>query len=622
MGRQAYLTRLALGRSAFEPNHSTASSFDVQLEPLQHEPFGDAHVSDSNSYTQLYDDRGNPINPRAREHGRRFREAQNDVLASIGVVEVVARRRLPSEDLPGAFDERMKELEHEQSMGDWITRGSVFGGSLCTWWIGSLRDRLLTFRFHNAMPFAQIVASEFERSGRSMIYSGYVTQHAFTFGVRQLGFLALSFRPVDRILLALRATRKTKLALRWWRSVINFSSRMVVEALLYPFVYHSTLQRLGLLPPRPLLPSWKAFIPFSSSSPLKVLPLPAELGLDSLLDWTGAAIASPLVFVCLVHVLEQWVYAAICETIDTSTLRPENPDSKSLDNGLRRREPTIVGVRTTPPSPIRRIIIGLLSLLGWGKPLPQLEIKGVPARSTQRRVSNIQQAANTGHGELFNVSQLQIPIAHEGVRPGPRPAEEVATVALQLLDPTSPTASDTSQDGNDPRIRITSREGIVEMEVRLPPHVLSTREEIVDVHSPGSASHDLASPVPAYQPEIVPHHRVTRLSTQPARMISAVCKVQIVAWAVLPLKLVCIRLIASHYRAHGPVSSDIASGVYRTVLPTLWAAERPSLKSAGVLLSRVALAGALEFTIDLALWGFQWVAVTWVGKKSFGWGNL
>lgn len=93
-----------------------------------------------NKYVQIYDERGNPINPRAHEHGRTLREAQNDVLASIGAVE---RRQSPSHDLPGSNAARLQELDDEDMAGNAICLASTAAQSICTWWIGSLRARIL-----------------------------------------------------------------------------------------------------------------------------------------------------------------------------------------------------------------------------------------------------------------------------------------------------------------------------------------------------------------------------------------------------------------------------------------------------------------------------------------------
>jgi hypothetical protein len=93
----------------------------------------------SQQYIQQYDERGNPINPRAHEHGRRLREAQNDVLASIGVVE---RRHSPSQELPASYEEHLQQLDDEEQAGNGRDLVSILSKSVCTWWIGSLRERI------------------------------------------------------------------------------------------------------------------------------------------------------------------------------------------------------------------------------------------------------------------------------------------------------------------------------------------------------------------------------------------------------------------------------------------------------------------------------------------------
>lgn len=117
----------------------TQTSEYIQLASSQREVPPEARDSSVNRYIQLYDERGNPINPRAHDHGRRLREAQNDVLASIGVVE---RRRSPSQDLPGSYKERLQLLDDEDTAGNAIALVSTLSENVCTWWIGSLRERI------------------------------------------------------------------------------------------------------------------------------------------------------------------------------------------------------------------------------------------------------------------------------------------------------------------------------------------------------------------------------------------------------------------------------------------------------------------------------------------------
>lgn len=132
---------LRQGRSPFEHSASVTKSFEyIQIESSQHDVALGTSESVLNHYVQLYDERGIAINPRAREHGRRFRKAKNDVLSAIGVVE---RHRSPSDSLPGAYQERLEQLENEDSAGNALALASTLTENLCTWWIGSLRDRIL-----------------------------------------------------------------------------------------------------------------------------------------------------------------------------------------------------------------------------------------------------------------------------------------------------------------------------------------------------------------------------------------------------------------------------------------------------------------------------------------------
>ncbi|KAF2788381.1 hypothetical protein K505DRAFT_255683 [Melanomma pulvis-pyrius CBS 109.77] len=629
MGRQAYLTKIALGRSAFEPSQSsvTPSSGYVQLEPSQQDIPPAARESNINKYTQLYDERGNPINPRAYEHGRRFREAQNDVLSSIGVVQ---RRRSPSEDLPGSYEERLEQLYNEDSVGNAIARTSMLTENACSWWIGSLRDRILTFRFREAAPFSQIVAAEYQVSGSRLVYGGFASRLLSAFSVQASFNAASELRPLDRLLLALRVSQKTRFIIRKWRKEINLCFRMMIELAFYPFAYHANLQRLGLFPAKQL-PYWRAFIPFSKWSPIKPFLLYPVVSATTPTSVMGkfmvglkagimAPLTSPLVFLVLEHFLEQWIYAAIQEATDTTIIHPNNPDLMPPDDGIKYRAAAMVGPRKKSPSVIRNTINNILVAIGWGTVPSSEATDGQPSQAIPTTGVEVPQNLEVGGRQVTNINRLQLPLAH------PSSSSDVNGLivpfnlsgeVVSLPTPPSPTASEASQDDSDPRIRITSREGIVEMEVRLPPHVLATHADISGT-TPGSPNQrNIASPIPVGNAETQTYHRVTQLSTEPSQMIGAIFKSQIVGWATMPLRLVTLRLVAGHFVASNP--GHIA---LRHVLAPLPSVHDWSLRSVGLLLSRVALCGAVEVAIDLGLWGIQWMVVQWMGKSFFGWGTL
>lgn len=86
------------------------------------------------------------MNPLSRELGRTLREAQNDVLAAIGVVEVVDRKPPPSSEQLQHINQRVEKLdklEVEDTVGNVVALFFAISEYACGWWIGCLRDRIL-----------------------------------------------------------------------------------------------------------------------------------------------------------------------------------------------------------------------------------------------------------------------------------------------------------------------------------------------------------------------------------------------------------------------------------------------------------------------------------------------
>lgn len=405
-----------------------------------------------------------------------------------------------------------------------------------------------------------------------------------------------------------------------------FSFRLALEVLFYPLSYHAFLQKLGLLPATPLLPSWRSFIPFSESSPL--IPLSIYYNpYASLLDCMKAMLTSPALLVIADQYLERWVHASIHEAIELSIIRPNNADIQGRDTAAKDRARTILGLRRRSPPVVRKVINSFLTFIGWGQPLASGTTEG-------RRSSDVERIVGIDEGQTFDVSDtrvtnitpLELPMIQTQAEQQTEPShEESVEIAVDGVDepsrptsPFTPTASITDQEDNDPRIRITNREGIVEMEVRLPPRILSSHTEAADgsgsLHQGGPTVHHEASSSSSARR---PYHRVTRLSSEPAQMISAVVKAQLVGLAILPLRLVALRLVASHFLA----GQEGQTSALRTVrlLPSI---NDLSWRTVGLQISRVALCNALDLAIDLGLWGVQYFTITNIGRRVFGWGTL
>ena len=398
------------------------------------------------------------------------------------------------------------------------------------------------------------------------------------------------------------------------------SLRLGLEVLLYPFFYHAALQRLGLVPARPLLPSWNSLTPFSGSSPL--LPLSLHYNASaSPTDCLKALLTSPVVLLCLVHSIERWVSAYVYDAIESSIIRPDNPDILSRDVNQKDRVLTDLGLRKQSPPLIRNAINRMLVLFGWA---PRPDVQETDRKQAIEFANTLDlsdgQTIEVGSTRVTNVSQLNIPVVQTEDQPVEGPLDsDVITIPIDAVEemirsttpPTTPGLG-LDHDENDPRIRITSREGVVQMEVRLPPTILSSHTEVFDATSDQVASRN----GPRFSRDS-PYHRVTQLSCEPAQMISAMVRAQLLGLAVLPIKMLTLRSIASHYLA----TQGRHAGPDRIVCPLPFF-NTLSWQTIGIQLSRVALCGSLEVAIDLSLWGLQYVAITKFGESIFGWGTL
>jgi hypothetical protein len=395
--------------------------------------------------------------------------------------------------------------------------------------------------------------------------------------------------------------------------------RLALEVFFYPISYHADLQRLGLILAHPYLPPWSALNPLSSTSPLR----PFSLYYDpsaSLLDCVKAVVTSPVVAVCGEHLLGRWVYSTIDEAVDASIIRPDNPDIVSPEAGDKHRLLTALGLRRRSPPLVRKAIKNLMVVLGWGTSVCLTEADTqTSSRPTEPRSLVEGQDVDVAGTAVTNVAPLDLAVAHgqdqratESLDMETLPRQ--ATAANEEERPTTPVTPWASvlQHGDDPRIRITRREGIVEMEVRLPPQILSTHTEVADA-LPSTRTHEDV----AYARHDGPQHRVSHLSLLSSDMISGIVKTHLVGIAMLPLRLVVLRLVASQYLTGNGGNADFS----RVVVP-LPRFRDLSWRSIGIQVSRLALCSVLQLVIDLGLWGVQYVLSVQIGKSLFGWGNL
>ncbi|KAE9971521.1 hypothetical protein EG328_005528 [Venturia inaequalis] len=219
MGKQVYLTRLALGRSAYEHpedsehfDASRAGEWSSALIYTGAEPGTSTDFTESQPprNIQLYDAKGHPYNPWSRRLGRRLREAMNDVLSVVGVVE----RSKPNFGFEG--------LDSNISNG-------------------------------------QLNPTEEDATGDFLLNTVYTPEN----------WSAIIFYYLDRAVFATVRSIRGRELYEQLLPFIDVTVQVALTMLHFPFSLHSNLQALGFVPATTLLPPLSSWIPFRGTSVLQ-----------------------------------------------------------------------------------------------------------------------------------------------------------------------------------------------------------------------------------------------------------------------------------------------------------------------------------------------------------------
>ena len=278
MGRQQYLERLALGRSAFEDPHPDPGSFNQEHSTSQ------APVAENPTYSQLhrggyqqqYDTKGRPINPATEDRNARMRNAQNAVLALVGVVESRDNAERSSEmKFRYIRQAREETLKAEQDRGEDLDLVLKILHTIVCCWPDALTARVQAGVYSSFTPFAAVVLKEI-RSGMHRGLGGFFATFLpgapamLASALLRLLYLAVVGEGEMRLLEWLIQQRYLRrVAVKRVYRILEVVSEVLflaVDIALLPLDYHATAQQLGLAPAWPLVPSWQSFSPSSPAS--------------------------------------------------------------------------------------------------------------------------------------------------------------------------------------------------------------------------------------------------------------------------------------------------------------------------------------------------------------------
>ncbi|KAK4897623.1 hypothetical protein LTR27_004769 [Elasticomyces elasticus] len=252
MGRQQHLTRLALGRSAFQ------DADDGETAQVEREQDTAVHGATS-GYVQQYDSKGRPVNPLIDARNAETRRAFNSVYSVIGVVEARETSRQASERRAREKkrEERLTLLRAEDHSGCNIESVAAVAEPMAVMWINNLTWRYQLGLYDHRHSFTHQVRATWSLASHggwqgacSALLAGAVAD--------QLHYFArIAFNDVMTVV---RGRSQS------WHGMKLRRLRPLGRVLQCLEIYWARVQQLGLAPALPLLPPLGFLLPWHPDS--------------------------------------------------------------------------------------------------------------------------------------------------------------------------------------------------------------------------------------------------------------------------------------------------------------------------------------------------------------------
>ncbi|KAJ5408715.1 hypothetical protein N7509_002598 [Penicillium cosmopolitanum] len=317
MGRQAYLNRLALGRSPYELPETATVDPSSPVRRVSH-----IHAD---SYMQQYDSRGHPVNPESKSLGRALRKAKNDILSTMGIVVSGEDRSASSSN----EQQRINQITAENDFGLVITTADqlfVFFGS---WWTSSLTGEIQTFRHYTHAALLDVIRSERGTTGILGFYFAGIPAWAVSSGlaIARDNPWKRTWTAIRDYVVSITGNGSLSLAVRAVSIITYFTARSSLLVLSVEAYMYSILQTLSIIPPKSI-PSLRLLIPFGGESLIRLPDLPTDLSAPAITGFLLRLLASPavLTFIYAFYLrpaLEERIYRLIRRQVPKPVLADE-----------------------------------------------------------------------------------------------------------------------------------------------------------------------------------------------------------------------------------------------------------------------------------------------------------
>ncbi|KAF1815572.1 hypothetical protein P152DRAFT_479488 [Eremomyces bilateralis CBS 781.70] len=500
MGRDAYLFRLAFGRSYTEPPEDDV----LQRHPsILYDNSSSPNPQNTTAAPprQFYDDRGHSVNRNSRRYARALRAAQNDVLAAVGVVV-----RNGSKEPRGPKEEELAAMAQDEHMSGLVMSYiAPYVEKFLLHWLHALKHKALVYPMLSNIPVIAFARSEISSYGyRHFLFAGLSTYFVHSL-LRYPDWLSFAFEGLDALVQATVSSSRKRRAYDKWKPIVRDILEHSMKIVALPFELYYLHQTLGVAPTSSLLPPWKIF---SSTLTSLVWPLSGSWKILT----SGRIPPIPLAPACMglltYNMATSILVTVIFRTMRDSVLRPASKQwlarRRGYKNTLSETIEQLFEEDAQPWRPFTRrfspVFQSIMNTLGWGwkrheltrTPLAELpsdlelereaEVLAWPSFDPDILAYIPPEALTRVHGDRVTS------VIHDGIsnrewetngnmpsNPNAAPAAGSNntrrpprhSAASSTTDPPSPAAN------SDATIRITSSDshtGVVNLEIGLPDH--------------------------------------------------------------------------------------------------------------------------------------------------------
>ncbi|QDS72770.1 hypothetical protein FKW77_004674 [Venturia effusa] len=602
MGRQVYLTRLALGRSAYQ-HPENSEQFDASrsgewtsaltFTGAEPGPSTDFSASQPPRNVQLYDAKGHPCNPWSRRLGRRLREAMNDVLSVVGVVER-SKPKFGLDGLDSSSSNRLANPTEEDATGEYLSNIAILDYGFWTSWHSAVVMRLLAFPPLPGTSYFELLKNHCTALGfTTFMLAGFPSFLLNTVYTPE-NWSPILFYYLDRAVFATVRSIRGRELYEQLLPYINILVQVALTMLHFPFSLHSNLQALGFIPATTLLPSPRSWIPFCGTSVL-------QYDYDHL-QIIPFILARPLAWL---------VYKIISNCTRLSLMVPISMDGRRRSSASRRTmSVTSVNLLELTHFPHLGPFHAVFGLLGWGHYAytPQTTANTSFPLGLRRRetwpvdVDQDTARANENDGETLDISPLvNSPSSsngngHEHDLDGDDDTEREPTATI--------------------RVASVDETGTINLEIGF-----SETEVLPDLSASASRPNSWASKPLAISRR--PHH-VSELSHEPTNFLAVLFGRWATGLVLMPIRALVLSGLAKHVITRpdlygvNPVRASTRPSAFGSAMG-MSAFGTGGLDGYG---GKFALGCMMEASLGLGFWLVEWSLVRWIGKTRFGWGTF